>query len=107
MTEKNDDAFSLDDIDVEDATAQVIERYGDALVRLGDPLALEQFVADDDLFRDALVSSIGQILAIYHVVRAPLVALSESDWVPEDRRSLLVDVVRSLENCVQFRDPKN
>jgi hypothetical protein len=107
VTEENDDAFSLDDIDVDDVHGQVIERYGDAILRLGDPLALEQFVAEEDTLRNALVSSIGQILAIYHAVRAPLVALSESDWVPEDRRSLVVDVVRSLENCVQFRDAKN
>ena len=54
-----------------------------------------------------LVSSIGQVLAIYHVVRGPLIALSESDWVPEDRRALVAEVVRSLENCIQFRDEKN
>ena len=107
MTEKNDDSFSLDDIDEDDVTGQVIERYSDEIMRLGDPLKLEQFVAEEGSLRDVLVSSIGQILAIYRVVRAPLVALSESDWLPEDRRALVADVVRSLENCVQFRDPKN
>ena len=107
MNEKNDDSFSLDDIDEDDVTGQVIERYSDEIMRLGDPLKLEQFVAEEGSIRDVLVASIGQILAIYYVVRAPLVALSESDWLPEDRRALVADVVRSLENCVQFRDPKN
>src|SRR6478609_2018166 len=103
----DDDSFPLDDIDVDDVTGQVIERYREQILRLGDPLTLEQFVAEEGSVRDVLVSSIGQILAIYHVVRAPLVALSESEWVPADRRALVADVVRSLENCVQFRDAKN
>ena len=107
MKKDDDDSFPLDDIDVDDVTGQVIERYGEQILRLGDPLALEQFVAEEGSVRDVLVSSIGQVLAIYHVVRGPLIALSESDWVPEDRRALVAEVVRSLENCIQFRDEKN
>lgn len=121
MAEKHDDdddlAYDEDDEEeeedddeeflVDDNMARVIEQYRDEILRMGDPLKLEQFVYEEGGRRDILVSSIGQILAIYHVVRAPLFALSECEWVPEDRRKLLVDVVRSLENCFQYRDAKN
>jgi len=89
MTKKDDDdSFPLDDIDVDDVTGQVIERYVEQILRLGDSLALEQFVAEEGSVRDVLVSSIGQVLAIYHVVRGPLIALSESDYPP---RLMMID----------------